>query len=160
MSLGRIAKATVFGLIVVGTCSILTGAEAGTGVPGGTAPVSVSIANNSGGVIAQYAISAADYRNSGTFVKFTGRCDSACTLFLALPADQTCVASGAYFRFHAPFGVSDHAQRMAQNYLMSRYPTWVRQWINQKSGLTHQLITMDYNYASRFMRTCDVVASR
>jgi hypothetical protein len=160
MSIGLIARAMALGLAVVVNFSTLTGAHAGTERALRNAPPSVSIANNSGGVIAQYAITAADYRNSGTLVKFMGRCDSACTLFLGLPAGQTCVASAAYFRFHAPFGVSDHAQRSAQNYLMSRYPRWVRQWINQKSGLTHQLITMDYNYASKFMRRCDVVASR
>jgi hypothetical protein len=160
MSIGLIVRAMALGLVVVVNLSTLTSVHAGTERAPRNAPPSVSIANNSGGVIAQYAITAADYRNSRTLVKFMGRCDSACTLFLGLPASQTCVAGAAYFRFHAPFGVSDHAQQLAQNYLMSRYPRWVRQWINQKSGLTHQLITMDYNYASRFMRTCDAVASR
>ena len=121
---------------------------------------SVTIANNSGGTIAAFAMDAADYRISGTLVKFKGRCDSACTLFLSLPSRQTCVSSGASFRFHAPYGVSARAQRSARAYLMSKYPGWVRAWIGRNNGLTRNLITMDYSYASKFMRNCDVVASR
>jgi hypothetical protein len=93
-------------------------------------------------------------------VKFTGSCDSACTLFLGLPSAQTCVTSGAAFRFHAPFGVSGNSQKMAQEYLMLKYPSWVRSWISRNNGLTEQLITMDYGYARKFMRTCDVVAGQ
>ena len=121
---------------------------------------SVSISNNSGGNIAEYALSAAEYRSSGTLVKFTGRCDSACTLFLGLPSHQKCVSRGAFFRFHAPFGVSASAQRMAQAYLMHKYPSWVRAWITHNRGLTRELITMDYSYASKFMTSCASVATR
>lgn len=121
---------------------------------------SVSISNNSGGSIAMFALSAAEYRSSGTLVKFTGRCDSACTLFLGLPSQQTCVSKGAFFRFHAPFGVSAAAQRTAQTYLMHKYPSWVRSWIAHNRGLTRELITMDYAYASKFMSSCDRVATR
>lgn len=148
MFLQRLAKAVAFSSILVST---LTSAQATS---------TVSIANNSGGVIAEYAMNAASYRDAGTLVKFTGRCDSACTLFLSLPTNQTCVSKGAYFRFHSPFGVAARQQRMAQSYLMRKYPGWVRQWIGYNNGLTHQLITMDYSYASKFMRSCDDVASR
>jgi hypothetical protein len=115
----------------------------------------VTISNNPGGNIAVFALSAAEYRNTGTLVKFTGNCDSACTLFLGLPSHQTCVTSGASFRFHAPFGVSGNSQKIAQAYLMRKYPGWVRSWIDRNNGLTRQLITMDYGYAKKFMRTCD-----
>jgi hypothetical protein len=120
----------------------------------------VSISNNSGGTIADFALSAAEYQSAGTLVQFDGRCDSACTLFLGLPSHQTCINQGAYFRFHAPFGVSARAQRIAQAYLMHKYPGWVRAWIGRNNGLTSQLVTMDYGYASKFIRTCDRVASR
>lgn len=148
MILQKLAKAVAFSSIIV---SALTSAQAAS---------TVSIANNSGGMIALYAMSAANYRDSGTQVKFTGRCDSACTMFLGLPTNQTCVSSGAYFRFHSPFGVSARQQRIAQAYLMHTYPNWVRDWISSNNGLTHQLMTMDYSYASKFMRTCDTIASR
>jgi hypothetical protein len=146
--------------LVTAAWASLANANAAPLLQSGDSPSSVSIANNSGGNIVDFAMDAAGYREAGTMVRFTGRCDSACTLFLGLPAQQTCVSKGAYFRFHAPFGVSDRAQRTAQAYLMHKYPSWVRAWIGHNNGLTHQLITMDYNYASRFMPTCDVVASR
>jgi hypothetical protein len=120
----------------------------------------VTISDNPGGSIAVFALSAAEYRSAGTQVKFTGSCDSACTLFLGLPSAQTCVTSGAAFRFHAPFGVSGNSQKMAQEYLMLKYPDWVRSWISRNNGLTEQLITMDYSYARKFMRSCDIVAAR
>jgi hypothetical protein len=121
---------------------------------------SVTIGDNSGGTIADFAISTAQYRNDGTRISFTGQCDSACTLFLSLPTAQTCVSHGATFRFHAPFGVSPRAQATATAYLLRSYPNWVRNWIAQKHGLTRELLTMDYAFASKFMRSCDAVASR
>jgi len=118
------------------------------------------ISDNSGGNIAAFAATAASYRSSGTLVQIVGRCDSACTLFLGLPSRQLCVTPGAYFRFHAPSGVPAAAERVAQNYLMQKYPGWVRSWIGRKHGLTSQLITMDYNYAGQFLQTCPTLASR
>jgi len=58
---------------------------------------SVSIFNNSGGKIVLFALKLAQYRDAGTLVRFSGRCDSACTLFLSLPKQQTCISPGAYF---------------------------------------------------------------
>jgi hypothetical protein len=120
----------------------------------------VSIANNSGGNIAVFALVAAEYQTTGTLVKFDGRCDSACTLFLGLPAQQTCINRGAIFRFHAPHGVSARSQKTAQAYLMQKYPKWVRAWINSQNGLGRNLITMDYSHARKFMRSCDAITSR
>ena len=117
---------------------------------------SVSIYSNSGGSIGQFALRSAQLRNSHNLVRFTGRCDSACTLFLALPRSQTCVTPGAFFRFHAPVHANAQAARFAQSYMMRKYPGWVRSWIRSNHGLTHNLTTMDYRYASRFIRTCTV----
>ena len=122
--------------------------------------LSVSIANNSGGNIASFAVEAAGYRNAGTMVRFSGRCDSACTLFLGLPSNQTCVSEGSYFRFHSPTAGSARSQHIAQNYLMTKYPGWVRNWIAQHNGLSHQLITMDYSVTSQHMQTCNPLASQ
>ncbi len=148
--------------VVLTTCVMTANisAQAAPAGDSGNARTSVSISNNSGGTIVAYALAAADYRSAGTLVKFTGRCDSACTLFLGLPASQTCISQGAFFRFHAPFGVSAQAQRTAQAYLMRKYPGWVRGWIARNHGLSSQLMTMDYSYASKFIRSCDAVASR
>src|SRR5689334_14719095 len=62
----------------------------------------VEIGADSGGFVADYALRLYEMKEVGRKVRFVGGCDSACTLFLALPADQTCLAQGAYFRFHAP----------------------------------------------------------
>ncbi len=122
---------------------------------------SVSISNNSGGQIVHYALRAAKYRSNKTLVRFAGRCDSACTLYLGLPSHQTCIAKGAFFRFHAPSARNPRAQRAAQNYLMKKYPGWVRSYISSRGGLGRQLVTMDYGYASQFIRSCSSrVASR
>lgn len=115
---------------------------------------SVSISGNSGGSIGQFALRTAKLRNSRTLVKFKGRCDSACTLFLGLPPKQTCISKGAFFRFHAPKHRSAQAARYAQNYMMRKYPGWVRAWISQNRGLSSRLITMNYKYASRFIPAC------
>jgi len=120
---------------------------------------SVSISNNGGGNILAFAMQTEGYRSSGTLVKFDGRCDSACTLFLGLPTHQTCISNGAYFRFHSPTSPNLQSERIAQAYLMRKYPRWVRAWIARKNGLTHNLITMDYEYASKFIHNCGDVAS-
>ena len=121
---------------------------------------SVSISNNSGGMIVQFAIKLAEYRDAGTLIKFSGRCDSACTLFLSLPKQQTCIKPGAYFRFHAPSARSSRSERSAQAFMMTKYPDWVRSWIQAKGGLSSRLFKMDYAYASRFIPNCEVVALR
>ena len=115
---------------------------------------SVSIFSNSGGSIGQFAFRAAKLRSTHTLVKFAGRCDSACTLFLGLPSKQMCVSHGAFFRFHAPTHPSAQAARFAENYMMRKYPSWVRSWISKNHGLSHRLLTMNYEYASRYMHTC------
>ena len=93
---------------------------------------SVSIFNNSGGKIVLFALKLAEYRDAGTLVKFSGRCDSACTLFLSLPKQQTCINRGAYFRFHAPSARSSRSERSVQ-----------ASWIGRNGGLSRQLFRMD-----------------
>ena len=115
---------------------------------------SISIYANSGGSIGLFVLRAAKLRNSRTLVKFSGRCDSACTLFLGLPPRQMCISKGAVFRFHAPMHKSPRAASYAKKYMMRKYPGWVRSYIGANRGLTNRLITMDYKYARRFIRTC------
>ena len=140
--------------------AILCSTLAGSASLGAAASNSVSISNNSGGVIVQYVLKAAAYEEAGTLVKFSGRCDSSCTLFLSLPQKQTCISPGAYFRFHSPSAKNARAIRVAQAFLMKKYPGWVRNWIYGQGGLSKQLIKMDYAYASRFIASCDRVALR
>ena len=71
----------------------------------------VEIGNDSGGFVAEYAIRLYEMREARQKVRFVGVCDSACTLYLALPAEQTCITKGTYFRFHAPSAPSASAAR-------------------------------------------------
>jgi hypothetical protein len=41
-----------------------------------------------------------------------------------------------------------------KTYMMSSYPAWVRSWLASRGGLNGRLVTMNYAYASRYMRTC------
>ena len=114
----------------------------------------VEIGNDSGGYVAEYALRLYELREARQRVRFVGVCDSACTLFLALPAEQTCITEGAYFRFHTPSAPSASAAAAVAAYMMRKYPQWVRAWIDRQGGLTDRLTTMGYVYAQKFMRTC------
>jgi hypothetical protein len=115
----------------------------------------IEIGNDSGGYVAEYALRLYEMREARQKVKFVGVCDSACTLFLALPAEQTCIAKGAYFRFHAPSAPSASAAAAVATYMMRKYPQWVRTWIAAQGGLSDRLATMSNSYAQNFIRTCN-----
>lgn len=117
----------------------------------------LEIGADSGGLVADYALKLYEMKEAGRKVRFVGGCDSACPLFLALPADQTCLAEGAYFRFHAPTAPSASAEAAVRAYMMRKYPRWVRVWIAAQGGLSDRLATMSYAYAQNFMRTCKSV---
>jgi hypothetical protein len=117
-------------------------------------PNSVSIYANSGGSVGSFVRKARALKRTGTAVRFTGRCDSACTLLLALPRSQTCIAPGAYFRFHAPVSRSRRMAALTHRYMVAKYPGWVRSQIARHGGLTRKLITINYAQASKYMRRC------
>lgn len=120
----------------------------------------VRISSSSGGRIGDFMVRLRQYRAQGSLVQFSGSCDSACTLLLALPRANTCITTGAVFRFHAPTAASARTGLAAKRYMMAQYPGWVRGWIASNNGLTGKLISMNYSYASKFMRNCNEVASR
>lgn len=113
-----------------------------------------TIGNDSGGYVIKYALRMMKMKQSGTNVKFNGRCDSACTLYLALPNSRTCATTNASFRFHLPLGTSPRGVKVARNYMMKSYPGWVRSWINQNGGLSNRLMTMNASYAQKFIGSC------
>jgi hypothetical protein len=120
-----------------------------------------TIYSNPGGRIIDFALQAANYRTSHKLIQFAGQCDSSCTLFLGLPQRQICISPGASFRFHAPVANNQRASYKAKLYMLSKYPGWVRSYIAKRGGLTHNLITIDYSVASRFISSCSrMVASR
>jgi hypothetical protein len=112
------------------------------------------VKEDGGGYVAAYATAMARFERLDTQVRFAGRCDSACTMYLGLSEENMCIEPGAFFRFHAPKAGSERATRQAARILFSRYPEWAKEWIDDHGGLSHQLITMDYAYASKFIRKC------
>jgi len=114
----------------------------------------ITIRGDNGGYITKYAERMQTMLNKGTLVRFSGNCLSACTIYLALPQSQTCVTKNVTFLFHAPFGAGKDGNRIAHNYMMNKYPAWVRRWIASKGGLTTKSLKMKYSYASKYMRTC------
>ena len=118
-------------------------------------PNQVTILGDRGGHMLEYAIKLKQLRQAGSNIRFAGRCDSACTLYLSIPRKLTCVTPGASFGFHLPYGSSANGNRVAAEYMMNKYPGWVRGWIASHGGLTHTIKTMGYSYASRHLPTCD-----
>ena len=145
-------KRLALSLIGILFCFLLSGSALASDVKYSKNPISIS--NNSGGNIAQFALRMAAINRSNAEVRFTGRCDSACTMYLGLPEHQTCIAPGAYFRFHLPQARSAQTTNLAKRFLYRKYPDWVRSWIASRGGLSRTLITMDYSYARRFIRPC------
>ncbi len=126
--------------------------------PGAASPAqpAYDIRNDAGGHVVDYGLRVRQMADQGRQVRFAGRCDSACTLYLALPAEQICVTPRARFGFHLPFGGGPRGDHAARTYLLDSYPDWVRHWIDRNGGLTNRLIVMEYAYASRFVEVCDV----
>src|SRR5215208_1268673 len=118
------------------------------------------IGSDRGGYVVQYALRMLKLKQSGKPVQFAGSCQSACTIYLALPPSQTCISRGASFGFHAPYGSTPSGNRMARMYMLKTYPGWVRSWISSRGGLSSRVITMNYAYASKFMKPCGTATAQ
>jgi hypothetical protein len=117
-------------------------------------PATVSIGSDRGGYVAIYGLRMLRLRQNGTKIRFSGRCQSACTLYLGLSPSQMCIRPGASFSFHSPFDASARGNRVAQMFMMRNYPGWVRSWISSQGGLSGRMKTMSYAHASRFIKPC------
>jgi hypothetical protein len=113
-----------------------------------------TISGDRGGYVIDYAIRALKMRRSGGFVRFSGACDSACTLYLSMPRSKVCITQSASFGFHLPYGAGARGNQVAANFMMKNYPGWVRGWIAKRGGLKSSIATMTYADASRFLPTC------
>ncbi len=123
-------------------------------------PRTVSIGSDRGGVVINYGLRMLRWRQNGTKVRFSGSCQSACTLYLGLASSQTCISPGASFSFHSPFGATSRGNRAAQAFMMRNYPGWVKSWIRSQGGLSAGMKTMGYGYASRFIKPCGSAVAR
>jgi hypothetical protein len=117
-----------------------------------------TVSGNPGGQIVNFALHVAELRAADEPVSFDGSCDSACTLYLSLPAEQLCVTPHASFGFHLPYGVGAQANAAAASYLISQYPDWVRQWIEEHGGLSHTIMRMGAEEAAKHLPLCGVLA--
>lgn len=117
-------------------------------------PRTVAIGSDRGGAVIQYGLRMLRWRQNRTRIRFSGACQSACTLYLGLAPSQVCISPGASFSFHAPHGSSRRGNQGAQAYMMRNYPGWVRSWIRSQGGLSGRMKTMSYGYASRFINPC------
>lgn len=120
----------------------------------------VSIGSDRGGYVINYGLRMLRWRQNGTQVRFSGKCQSACTLYLGLASRQTCISSGASFSFHLPYGASRRGNKVARDFMMRNYPGWVKSWIRSQGGLSGGIKTMSYGYASRFIKPCGSVVAR
>ena len=114
-----------------------------------------TVSGDRGGFVIAYALNKDKLETSKTSVKFDGNCASACTLYLGLSKSQICITKNASFSFHLPYGATTEAgNKWAEEFMLVSYPSWVKQWLNDNGGLTHELKTMDYSVASRHLATC------
>jgi hypothetical protein len=129
-------------------------ASTSTGVSVARDAAVYTIRNDRGGVVIDYAIRKLKLEREKRFVRFDGRCDSACTLFLALDNSQTCLTASARFGFHLPFGSTPRGNKVAASFLMKHYPRWVHNWLRANGGLSNRVKVMPHDYASQFIKPC------
>ncbi|MEW9806752.1 hypothetical protein ABUE31_12240 [Mesorhizobium sp. ZMM04-5] len=142
----------IFNAALIAVPMLISAVATAQALPSHGSPI--TIRNDRGGQVIHYALKMLRLKEAGRSVRFSGRCDSACTLYLALPRSKSCVTPSASFGFHLPYGASRRGNQVAAQYLLSSYPGWVRSWVASQGGLNGQIKTMSYGYASRFLPTC------
>jgi hypothetical protein len=102
----------------------------------------VRIEASNGGAVNDYLWFFDVLRNSGQRIVIDGPCYSSCTLVLStIPPNRICVTRRAVLGFHAPRRIDRHGQEHAAQEAITRmltatYPAPIRDWINQRGGLT------------------------
>jgi hypothetical protein len=130
-----------------------------TGIGAGNA--TVRIVDDPGGPIGTYLDRYEGVRVSGERVIIDGYCASACTIVLGtIPHDRICVTARARLGFHAAYDPGPNGRRItnpeATESLYSTYPFEVRHWIDQRGGLTPNLIFLSGRDLTAMYRPCDI----
>jgi hypothetical protein len=104
----------------------------------------LTIRNDHGGNLGEYADRFAAITHSGQRVAIAGPCNSACTLVLGLPHDRLCVTPRARFGFHRAYEIDARGRPLRDSpsgtaYLMNSYPPNVRAWLAAHGGLTRTI---------------------
>lgn len=112
---------------------------------------SVTITDNPGGMLDDWAYFAQTLAASHVPVRFQGNCVSACTFLLSLPKSQICVEPTAAFGFHSPYAgdTGELAPKEVVSAIVHRwYPPAIQEWIK-----THPLVRQArYLYASDLIK--------
>jgi hypothetical protein len=119
----------------------------------------VRIAQDGGGRIDTYVGKYHGLRSSGEMVIIDGYCASACTIVLGtIPHDKICVTSRARLGFHAAWDPDAQGRKItnaeATQTLYMMYPSDVRRWIDQRGGLTPQMIFLSGRELAAMYRPC------
>jgi hypothetical protein len=126
------------------------------------AKATIWITGDIGGTILDYAERFRHAREAGEQVVIDGRCLSACTMVIGMiPRGRVCVTPNAVLGFHAAFRrTSDGsivASTDATKFMFNAYPPEVRKWINQRGGLTTQMIFLTGRELAAFVPPCGTV---
>lgn len=117
-----------------------------------SAPLRIS--HDLGGNVIEYMRAVTRARQAGRRVEISGRCYSACTLFLSLPASQVCMRGSVSFGFHRASGSSPDMNRWATNMLWNSYPDWVQKWLTAQGGMKRDIVRMPVRNAAQRIPKC------
>src|SRR5580698_2569561 len=137
--------------VLLATITVLAGITAGN--------AAVRIVDDPGGRIGTYVERYEGMRSSGEMVIIDGYCASACTIVLGtVPHDKICVTSRARLGFHAAWDPGARGRKVtnseATQSLYSMYPSEVRQWIDQRGGLTPHMLYLTGRELAAMYRPC------
>ena len=123
------------------------------------ARATILITGDIGGTILDYAERFRHAREAGEQVIIDGKCLSACTMVIGMiPRGRVCATPNAVLGFHAAFRrTSDGgmvASTDATKFMFNAYPPDVRKWINQRGGLTNQMIYLTGRELAAFVPPC------
>jgi hypothetical protein len=103
--------------------------------PPAVMPERIVITYGAGGSIYEHNMKFAGYRNAGFEVEIRGPCYSACTLITAyVGKDKLCIASGAFFAFHAVRSAAHENLPLATGVMYRQQPAEIRGWIDRTGG--------------------------
>ena len=105
-----------------------------------------NIAPSHGGYVGVFYITVKQSIKKGETPRITGRCDSACTLWLMHP--RVCVGPRAALGFHAASNAG------GTRLLRQSYPANINRWINAQGGLTRKLIVLKGPTLFKYVRRC------
>jgi hypothetical protein len=135
--------------------ALLTGSSVAAATAGPfSRSTDITIRNDRGGLLVEYAVQRRAIERSGRRIRFAGKCLSACTIYLSV--SKSCISRGASFGFHLPYGSSKNGNVHASNFMVRSYPGWVRNWISANGGLRQRMKVMPYEYAARYIPACSV----